>query len=133
MSVKHTLAVSHLSSPFWFRRGKKLYNGSSWERPSFSQCFLSLSSLFLFSFFLNLSPSPFFLISRAPPHTPSISCIVNSSQKRDKVSARVPPASLSVLPAICYCLLAIMCVCLSLSRFLLCFFFSSASEKAKVN
>lgn len=45
-----------------------------------------------------------------------ISCIVNSSQKHDKVSTHVPPASLSVLPAICYCLLAI--VCLSLSRFL---------------
>lgn len=60
MSVKHTLAVSHLSFPFWCRRGKKLYNGSSWERPSFSQCFLSLSSLFLFSLFLNLSPLSFF-------------------------------------------------------------------------
>ena len=41
-----------------------------------------------------------------------ISCIVNSSQKHDKVSAHVPPASLSVLPAICYCLLAIVCLSL---------------------
>lgn len=54
--------------------------------------------------------------STTPPLSLCISCIVNSSQKHDKVSAHVPPAFLSVLPAICYCLPAI--VCLSLSSFL---------------
>lgn len=95
----------------------------------------SLQSLPLFLFPKSLLSPLFFKITSAPPHpSPFVSCIVNSSQKRDKVSACVPPASLSVLPAICYCLLAIMCVCLSLSHVLssVFFFFSSASEKQKL-
>lgn len=70
-----------------------------WDSRSFCCCLfrLLLSSRLTR---VSLAPSP------PPPLLPRcVSCIVNSSQKRDKVSARVPPASLSVLPAICYCLL----------------------------
>lgn len=64
---------------------------------------------------------------RRPSSSLCISCIVNSSQKRDKVSARVPPASPLCSPS--YLLLSPryrVCVCLFI-RFFLCV------RKAKVN
>lgn len=97
-----------------------LYNGSSWERPWFSQCFLSLSDLFLFPFLLNLS-SLFFNFQ--PP------LIVNSSQKPADVcwcSSCLPLFSLS------YLLLSARyraLVFVSISRSL---FFFSVSEKQKL-
>lgn len=97
--------------------------------------FPTLSRLLLRSY---LFPSSLFYRKKnLRAHTPStpllshcISCIVNSSQKHDKVSAHVPPASLSVLPAICYCLCAIVCVCLYHAFFIL---FFLCVRKAKVN
>lgn len=126
--------IYHIYLLFLVQKGEKssIMDSLGKGLHSSSVSFLSpVSSSFPFS--LNLSPLSFFLISRAPPHTPSVSCIVNSSQKRDKVSAHVPPASLSVLPAICYCLLTIMCVCLSLSWVLSSVFFFLCVRKPKVN
>lgn len=80
-----------------------------------------------------LSPMSVFLAVRLPPLLLllCISCIVNSSQKHDKVSARVPCASLLCSPS--YLLLSPRYrACLSLSRVLYSVFFLCV-RKAKVN
>lgn len=138
----------HNGAP-WDKKGASC----SWYSPAISSAFLFsfflISSLSLSFFFISghpvhsfavflilhchpLSPMSVFLALTLPPPLLSlcISCIVNSSQKHDKVSAHVPPASLSVLPAICYCLLAIVCVCLYHAFFIL---FFLCVRKAKVN
>lgn len=113
-------------------------------RPSFSQILpvYSISPIFLPPFFEKkklrecASPTPL------PLHP--LYC--KQLTKRDKVSAHVPPASLSVLPAICYCLhdavreclrMCVcartqwcLCVCLYHAFFIL---FFLCVRKAKVN
>lgn len=92
--------------------------------------FFDLVVSHLFSPFTPFSPTLMLLLSSC------IFCIVNSSQKHDKVSANVPPASLFfVFPAICYCLPASRArtsvpACVSITCSLFCF--SSASEKQKL-
>lgn len=103
---------------------------SSRGGSSLSQRIPACSHLFSFFFLIpSLSHSKGSRPSDAPPPPLCIARIVNSSQKHDKVPARVPPASVSVLQSICYCLPR-HCVFVSITRSLFCF--SSASEKQKL-
>lgn len=114
---------SSLSSYFVSIPTPPLYIGASRSFPS--RLFIIYSH--------PLSPMSVFLAVRLPPLLLllCISCIVNSSQKHDKVSARVPCASLLCSPS--YLLLSPRYrACLSLSRVLYSVFFLCV-RKAKVN
>lgn len=96
----------------------------------------------IFFFFILYPQRPVFTQPCLPPCAPPlcISCNVNISQKHDKVSAHVPPASCSVLTAICYCLPVISPVFASFALSLLGFFVSpqrvrerGGEKQAKVN